>query len=197
MVEKDTIETKVIEKKEKVDEKIDEKKEKVNEKMSQSREKVNEKVEQGKNIADKMAEDFSKGVDDLILNVKSVQKVVDGKINDYKKAAVQSLDTALVEDDEKYYLKVAVPGVDKENIDIEAGESDISIVCTFTPFTEELEDVENPEVLSCDLKKGKCAKKVQFSNEIDTETIKAEYKNGVILITLTKIQNPKIKVDLK
>lgn len=65
--------------------------------------------------------------------IKSIQKIIDQKIDDYKKATIHSLDVDLIETEEKYYLKVDVPGIEKEEIDIEAGDKDISIVATFKP----------------------------------------------------------------
>ena len=109
MVEKDIIETKISEGKEKAEEKIDEHKEKAEEKINYRKEKLNEKREQTKNMAGKMTEDLSRGFDDLQEGIKSIQKIIDQKIDDYKKATIHSLDVDLIETEEKYYLKVDVP----------------------------------------------------------------------------------------
>ena len=118
MVEKDIIETKISEGKEKAEEKIDEHKEKAEEKINYRKEKLNEKREQTKNMAGKMTEDLSRGFDDLQEGIKSIQKIIDQKIDDYKKATIHSLDVDLIETEEKYYLKVDVPGIEKEEIDL-------------------------------------------------------------------------------
>ena len=86
MVEKDIIETKISEGKEKAEEKIDEHKEKAEEKINYRKEKLNEKREQTKNMAGKMTEDLSRGFDDLQEGIKSIQKIIDQKIDDYKKS---------------------------------------------------------------------------------------------------------------
>ena len=191
MVEKDIIETKISEGKEKAEEKIDEHKEKAEEKINYRKEKLNEKREQTKNMAGKMTEDLSRGFDDLQEGIKSIQKIIDQKIDDYKKATIHSLDVDLIETEEKYYLKVDVP-----EIDIEAGDKDISIVATFKPFTEEIEE-KDKTVLISDIKQGKCSKSIRFSNNIEIDKISAKFNNGTVLITIPKLKTPKNKINVE
>lgn len=196
MVEKDIIETKISEGKEKAEEKIGEHKEKAEEKINYRKEKLNEKREQTKNMAGKMTEDLSRGFDDLQEGIKSIQKIIDQKIDDYKKATIHSLDVDLIETEEKYYLKVDVPGIEKEEIDIEAGDKDISIVATFKPCTEEIEE-EDKTVLISDIKQGKCSKSIRFSNNIEIDKISAKFNNGTVLITIPKLKTPKNKINVE
>lgn len=196
MVEKDIIETKISEGKEKAEEKIDEHKEKAEEKINYRKEKLNEKREQTKNMAGKMTEDLSRGFDDLQEGIKSIQKIIDQKIDDYKKATIHSLDVDLIETEEKYYLKVDVPGIEKEEIDIGAGDKDISIVATFKPFIEEIEE-KDKTVLISDIKQGKCSKSIRFSNNIEIDKISAKFNNGTVLITIPKLKTPKNKINVE
>lgn len=196
MVEKDIIETKISEGKEKAEEKIDEHKEKAEEKINYRKEKLNEKREQTKNMAGKMTEDLSRGFDDLQDGIKSIQKIIDQKIDDYKKATIHSLDVDLIETEEKYYLKVDVPGIEKEEIDIEAGDKDISIVGTFKPYIEEIEE-EDKSVLISDIKQGRCSKSIRFSNNIEIDKISAKFNNGTVLITIPKLKTPKNKINVE
>ena len=196
MVEKDIIETKISEGKEKAEEKIDEQKEKAEEKINYRKEKLNEKREQTKNMAGKMTEDLSRGFDDLQEGIKSIQKIIDQKIDDYKKATIHSLDVDLIETEEKYYLKVDVPGIEKEEIDIEAGDKDISIVATFKPYIEEIEE-EDKTVLISDIKQGRCSKSIRFSNNIEIDKISAKFNNGTVLITIPKLKTPENKINVE
>lgn len=196
MVEKDIIETKISEGKEKAEEKIDEHKEKAEEKINYRKEKLNEKREQTKNMAGKMTEDLSRGFDDLQEGIKSIQKIIDQKIDDYKKSTIHSLDVDLIETEEKYYLKVDVPGIEKEEIDIEAGDKDISIVATFKPYIEEIEE-EDKSVLISDIKQGRCSKSIRFSNNIEIDKISAKFNNGTVLITIPKLKTPKNKINVE
>ena len=196
MVEKDIIETKISEGKEKAEEKIDEQKEKAEEKINYRKEKLNEKREQTKNMAGKMTEELSRGFDDLQEGIKSIQKIIEQKIDDYKNATIHSLDVDLIETEEKYYLKVDVPCIEKEEIDIEAGDKDISIVATFKPYIEEIEE-EDKTVLISDIKLGRCSKSIRFSNNIEIDKISAKFNNGTVLITIPKLKTPKNKINVE
>ena len=113
-----------------------------------------------------------------------------------KKATIHSLDVDLIETEEKYYLKVDVPGIEKEEIDIEAGDKDISIVATFKPYIEEIEE-EDKTVLISDIKQGRCSKSIRFSNNIEIDKISAKFNNGTVLITIPKLKTPKNKINVE
>ena len=196
MVEKDIIETKISESKEKAEEKIDEHKEKAEEKINTHKEKINEKREQTKNMAGKMSGDLSKGFDDLQDGFKSIQKIIDQKIEDYKNVSSNTLEVNLVDTEETYYLKINVPGIEKEEIDIEAGNRDITITATFKPYIDEIEE-EDKNVLISTIKEGECSKKITFNNDVDVDKIAAKFNNGVVLITIPKLIIPKNKINVE
>ena len=112
MAEEDIIETTAREKQAETEEEVENEtsettenteEETVKDKEQERRERLDEKLKQGKEITDKIAEDITRTVDSFIVNMKSMQKNVDGKINDYKKTAVNGLYADLVEDEEKIY----------------------------------------------------------------------------------------------
>ena len=112
-------------------------------------------------------------------------------------ATVSNLAADLIETDEIYYLKVAIPGISKEDVEIEVGDNDIVITTTFKPFIEELEDVEDAKVIASELTSGRCSKTVRFENSIDIDNIKAKYNAGIVLITLPKLIIPKQKITVE
>ncbi|MGX8694301.1 MAG: Hsp20/alpha crystallin family protein [Methanobrevibacter sp.] len=126
-----------------------------------------------------------------------MQKTADQKYNDYKKATVQSLDADLIETEDVYYLKVAVPGINKEDISIEAGDNDITIEATFKAYIEEFEEDETAEVIVSSLKSGTCVKTVRFENSIDIENISAKFNNGTVTVSIPKLIIPKHKVNVE
>ena len=196
MVNAEDIETKISDKKEEFEEKIDETKEKFDDKKEERREKYEEKKEKGKNIADNVINDLNRTIEEFKENIRNVQKTADQKYTDYKKSTVQSLDIDLVESKDIYYIKAAVPGVEKEDISIEAGDNDITIEATFKPFIEEIED-EETEVIVSNLKAGRCVKTVRFENSIEVDKITAKFNNGIILITIPKFIIPKHKINVE
>ena len=145
---------------------------------TQSEEKEEETFDDGKEktriYSEKFATDLNNTIEELKENFKSVQKYADEKINEYKNATVSNLAADLIETDEIYYLKVAIPGISKEDVEIEVGDNDIVITTTFKPFIEELEDVEDAKVIASELTYGRCSKTVRFENSIDIDNIKAK-----------------------
>ena len=197
MAEKDIIDTTTTDKKEKINEKIDEGKDKVDSKIDERKEKFNQRMDQSKNFADKMASDLSKGVDDLFDNVKSAQKSINDRINDYKKTYVQTLKIDLVESESKYYINVAVPGISKDDVDIHAGDYEINIQAEFPNFTDEIDTDESLDTIIEEIETGKCAKNITFETQIDIDNITAKFQNGAIFITVPKIQAPKQKIKVE
>ena len=112
MVDSETIETKISDKKEEFDEKIDDEQEIFDE----AKETFEDKKEKTKNIADNVISDLYKTIDEVKDNIKNMQKAADQRYNEYKKSTVQSLDIDFVETEDIYYIKAAVPGVDKEDV---------------------------------------------------------------------------------
>lgn len=179
------------------DEKIDEEKSKFDEKKEETKEKFEEHKEKGKNIADNVINDFYKSIDEFKESLKNMQKSADQKYSDYKKSTVQTLDIDLIETPDIYYIKAAVPGVEKDDVLIEAGDNDITIETTFTPYIEEFEEEDEAEIIVSGLKAGRCVKTVRFENSIDLENIKAKFANGVVLVTIPKLIIPKHKVNVE
>lgn len=198
MVDSDTIETKISDKKEEFEEeKVEDTAEEFDDEKEDIKETFEEKKEKGKNIADNVIADLSSTIDEIKDSIKNMQKNADQKYQDYKKSTVQTLDIDLIETPDVYYIKAIVPGVSKKDILIEAGDNDITIECTFAPFIEEFDEEDEAEVIVSSIKSGRCVKTVRFENSIDIENIKAKFKNGTVRITLPKLVIPKhkIKVD--
>ena len=183
-------------KKEEFDEKIGDTKEAFDDKKEDVKDKFEETKEKSKNIADNVISDLSKTFDEIKENLRNMQKNADQRYQDYKKTTVQTLDIDLIETKEVYYIKVAVPGVSKKDILIEAGDNDITIEPTFTPYIEEFDEEDEAEVIVSAIKSGRCVKTVRFENSIDIENIKAKFKNGTVIITLPKLIIPKHKVKV-
>ena len=204
MAKKDIPEEETGEKKEKFEEKeenTETQSEKEENTETQSEEKEEETFDDAKEktriYSEKFATDLNNTIEELKENFKYVQKYADEKINEYKNATVSNLAADLIETDEIYYLKVAIPGISKEDVEIEVGDNDIVITTTFKPFIEELEDVEDAKVIASELTSGRCSKTVRFENSIDIDNIKAKYNAGIVLITLPKLIIPKQKITVE
>ena len=196
MVSTDDIETKISDKKEEFDEKVEDAKEEFDDKKEDAKDKFEETKEKSKNIADNVIADLSKTIDEFKDSLKNMQKNADQRYQDYKKTTVQTIDIDLVETPDVYYIKAAVPGVSKKDISIEAGDNDITIETTFTPYIEEFDEEDEAELIVSAIKAGRCVKTVRFQTSIDIENTKAKFRNGTVIITLPKLIIPKHKVKV-
>ncbi len=206
MVEKDVLEEKINGRKEKFDSAKEKVEEKVDEKYNEKKDKFEQRKEKSKVYSEKFVNDLNCTIEEFKENFKSMQKYADEKINEYKNATISNLAVDLVEADDIYYLKVAIPGITKDDVEIEAGDNDLVITATFKPFVEELgfnleaedeEDADDVRVIASELTVGKCSKTVRFENSIDVEKITAKYKSGIVLITIPKLIIPKHKVTVE
>ena len=199
MVDSETIETKTSDKEKEKEEKFDETEEVFEEEATESSDDIKDKFEEtkekGKTIADNVLNDFYKSIDEIKDSIKNMQKTADQKYTDYKNATVQTLDIDLIETDDEYHIKAAVPGIEKEDILIEAGDNDITIEATFKPYIEEFE--EDAELIASSLKSGRCVKTIRFENSIDINAISAKFHNGTVIIAIPKLVIPKHKVNVE
>ena len=197
MVDSETIEAKVSDKKEEFEENIDEEQNQFDAKKEEYKEKFDETKEKSKNIADIVITDLYSSIDEFKEYIKNMQKTADKKYSDYKKSTVQTIDIDLVETKDVYYVKAAVPGVEKEDVLIEAGDNDLTIETTFKPYIEEFEEDEEAELIASSIKSGRCVKTIRFENSLDLENITAKFFNGIVIINIPKLIIPKHKVNVE
>ncbi len=92
-------------------------------------------------------------------------------------------------------VRADLPGVEKENIDIAISNDTLTIKGEF----KEEEDVKEEDFYSCERSRGAFSRTVQLPVEIDSTKAKADYKNGVLEITLPVKEESKqktVKIDV-
>ena len=92
----------------------------------------------------------------------------------------------------EYNIKVELPNVQKENIDVELGQYAISISAE-SKFEKCNED-EN--IKTSEFRYGKFSRVIPFEHEINTENATSQFKDGILHITLPKMHEDK-KEDIK
>lgn len=98
---------------------------------------------------------------------------------------------------DQYKIKVELPNVDKENIDVELAKNGISIKAE-SKF-EECKEEEN--LRTSEFRYGKFTRVIPLEHEINPDEAKSEFKNGVLHIELPKIHQEekeeikKLKID--
>lgn len=197
MVDEDVLKEKINERKEKLSAKKEKVNEKVDEKIDEQKIKCEERKEKGKVYSEKFASEFSKSVEEFRENFKAMQKIADEKIREYTNATLSNIAAELIETEDTYYLKAAIPGLDKDEVDVEASDNAITINALFKSLTEEIEGVEDATVIARETQVGACTKTVRLERTIDVSKVKAKYSKGIVLITAPKFVIPKHKVTVE
>ncbi len=96
----------------------------------------------------------------------------------------------LSEHENNFVLKVALPGVCKDDIEIEAGENNIGIKAEMREKHEE----KGENIYRSEFKYGKFVRHIPMPSEIDNDKVKTEYKDGVLTITASKSHEEQEKI---
>ncbi|MDD3013957.1 MAG: Hsp20/alpha crystallin family protein [Candidatus Gastranaerophilales bacterium] len=88
----------------------------------------------------------------------------------------------LNEIDGKFELKAELPGINKDNIDVEVSEDYITVRAE----TEEKREEEVKNVHRSEFRYGKFMRTIPLPSEVETDKAKAEFKNGILTVTVPK-----------
>jgi HSP20 family protein len=100
----------------------------------------------------------------------------------------------LREKDEEFRLKIAVPGVEAKDLDIEVTAEDLLVKAE----TRREEKKDTGDVHTSELRAGNLFRAVHFPKKVDPERVKADLKNGILLITapiVAEARATKVKVE--
>jgi HSP20 family protein len=96
----------------------------------------------------------------------------------------------VAENDDNYKIELAAPGFQKKDFKILV-EKDILTISTDREFTSD----ENYTMREFGF--GNVNRSFQLPDTIDNDSIKAEYKNGILMLTLPKREDVKIKREIQ
>ena len=94
------------------------------------------------------------------------------------------------EDKDAYYIEALAPGVDPNSMDVSISGNTLSIAGeknVKSPDTKPEAYHRNERAV------GKFVRTIELPNEVDAEKVKADYKNGLLLVTLPKSEKAKPK----
>lgn len=88
-----------------------------------------------------------------------------------------------------YMVKVQLPGVNKDDIEVELDNDFMTITAVIEEEKEEKDQKEkNMKYHTCEFRYGKYKRTISFDHPIRSEEACANYKNGVLTITIPKQQ---------
>lgn len=99
------------------------------------------------------------------------------------------------ENEKEYKVSIQLPGVKKEDINIEL-DNNTMIISAESKF-EEAKENENENIHYSQLSYGKFSKTIEFAKDIDADHSNCEYKDGILQVTLRKLEEKKTTKTLK
>jgi HSP20 family protein len=84
----------------------------------------------------------------------------------------------LTEKDDEFNLRIAVPGIDPRDIDIEVTPEYLLVKAE----SRHEHQKDKGEVHVCEFEAGNLFRSIRFPKAIDTDKVKAEFKNGVLQV---------------
>ena len=110
------------------------------------------------------------------------------------KVCIPAVDVA--ETDTAYQVKAELPGIRKEDLDVTVDDGVLTIKAE---HNDNQEQTENGQLIRQERSYGKFVRSLRLGANVDEETITAEYRDGVLHITLPKakeVQPRKVEVSV-
>lgn len=104
-----------------------------------------------------------------------------------KKKSIWRPPVEIKQNDKEYKIKIQLPGVDKNDIDIEFDNDFMTISAQIEEEKEQKEEQEkNEKYHTCEFRYGKYIRTISFDNPIKSADASASYKNGILSIVIPK-----------
>ncbi|HNW25402.1 MAG TPA: Hsp20/alpha crystallin family protein [Candidatus Gastranaerophilaceae bacterium] len=85
--------------------------------------------------------------------------------------------------EKEYKVKVQLPGVNKEDIHVDLNNDFMTVTAE---IKEEKDKKEASKMHTCEIRYGKYVRTIAFDTPIKTADSSAEYKNGILTVTMPK-----------
>ncbi len=104
-----------------------------------------------------------------------------------KRSELRVPNVNVIEKDDDLVVKAEVPGIEKKDIDISVTENTITI----KGKTSKEEKEEKGDYHRCEISKASFSRTITLPSEVDVEGTKAKMSNGVLEVTLPKVETKK------
>jgi HSP20 family protein len=93
----------------------------------------------------------------------------------------------IIERDNEILVKAELPGVDKKDLDISVTKNSVTIKGS----TSHEEKEEKGDVYRCEISRGSYSRTLPLPSEVDEDNTKAKFKDGLLELTLPKVEKSK------
>jgi HSP20 family protein len=99
------------------------------------------------------------------------------------------------EDDKAYYIEIDLPGVKKEDINVELNDNKLTV----SGERKTKEEVKKEDYYLVESRYGKFQRTFTLPENVDAEHIEAEDNNGVLEIVIPKVNEPEVskRIEIK
>jgi HSP20 family protein len=166
-----------------------EKREDLNDRINEMKEETKDKKDDVQEKAGKRKTQTEKMLNDIMNTIKVKQVEVGKTLSDYT-TALQKPPADVIETNDNIIIKIDLPGVTKEDIDIGIAGESIDIIAK---FEEEGGDIN---YIQKERSYGETKRTVKLPSEIKAEEASAKFKDSVLTIELPKIEKEVHKIDI-
>jgi len=166
-----------------------EKKEDVSEKISELKEETQDKSEIAQEEMEKKKSQTDKLLKDIMKTIKVKQDEFGKTISDYTSIKPPA---DIIETSDIIILKIDLPGVKKEDIDIQMVSERVDIV---VKFEDEMEG-DDVNYVQKERSYGETRKIIKLPSEIKVKEATAEFKDCVLTVILPKVQQEVHKISI-
>ncbi len=104
-----------------------------------------------------------------------------------KKNSIWRPAVEIMQSDKEYTVKVQLPGVEKDDIDVELDNDFMTITAEIEEEKEQKdEESKNTKYHTCEFRYGKYQRTISFDESIKSAEAQAVYKNGVLTVRIPK-----------
>ncbi len=104
-----------------------------------------------------------------------------------KKKSIWRPAVEVKQNDNEYKIKVQLPGVSKDDIDVELDNDFMTITAEIEEESEKKDEkAKNEKYHTCEFRYGRYQRTISFDNPIKAAEAEAEYKNGILSIVIPK-----------
>jgi HSP20 family protein len=118
-----------------------------------------------------------------------MNSLFDSALNPAEGANWHSPAIDLYEKDGRYVVEAAMPGLKRDDINIEIADNRL----TLSAKRQENKTEESERYHYREVRRGAFSRSIAFPREIDAEKVEAEYKDGMLRVTVPTLEQPAAK----